>query len=69
MSEFNRMLCHWLIVGYRYGELPNYLRQMKIKSTENARLSALIDPDCPPNHTVLSDSERLATLRIAQLSK
>lgn len=55
--------------AYRYGELPTYLRQMKIKSAEKARLNALIDPDCPPNHNVLSDVDRIESLDIARQSE
>lgn len=42
---------------------------MKIKEAEKNRLESLIDTNCPPNHTVLSEADRLESLSIAQKSK
>lgn len=55
--------------AYRVGELPKYLKEMKIKEAEKNRLDAMIDINCPPGHIVLSEEERLESLNIAQRSK
>lgn len=41
---------------------------MKEKQAEKCRLDALIDPNCPPGHTALSNLERLDALNMAQKS-
>lgn len=51
--------------GYRVGKLPKYLIEMKEREAEKCRLDAIVDPNCPPGHTVLSEEERLDTLNIA----
>lgn len=38
---------------------------MKEREAEKCRLDAIVDPNCPPGHTVLSEEERLDTLNIA----
>lgn len=41
---------------------------MKIKEAEKNRLDSLIDANCPPGHTVLSETERIDSLEIAKKS-
>lgn len=41
---------------------------MKIREAEKNRLDLLIDINCPPGHTVLSESERIESLDIAKKS-
>lgn len=42
---------------------------MKIKEVERSRLISQVDPNCPPGHTVLSETERIDSLNIAQKSE
>lgn len=42
---------------------------MKFREEERSRLESLVDINCPPGHTVLSESERLESLDIAQKSE
>lgn len=60
---------HLIIIAYRVGELPNYLKEMKIKEAEKNRLESLIDVNCPPGHIVLSEEDRIDALNIANKSK
>lgn len=55
-------------VAYRKGEIPKYLKEMKSREEERNRLMALVDVNCPPGHTVLTESERLESLQIAKQS-
>ncbi|XP_031630015.1 uncharacterized protein LOC116345099 isoform X2 [Contarinia nasturtii] len=52
--------------SYRKGEIPKYLKEMKFREEERSRLMSLVDVNCPPGHTVLTESERLESLNIAQ---
>lgn len=54
-----------IFVGYQMGKLPKYLVEMKERDAEKYRLDSKVDPNCPPDHTVLSEEERLDTLNIA----
>lgn len=54
-----------MYAGYRMGKLPKYLVEMKEREAEKCRLDAIVDPNCPPGHTALSEEERLDTLSIA----
>lgn len=56
------------MTAYRIGELPKYLKEMKIKEAEKAHLESLIDPNCPPGHSLLCEVDRLASLGIAKKS-
>lgn len=58
----------FLITAYRVGELPNYLKEMKIKEAEKNRLESLIDVNCPAGHIVLSEEDRLDAFNIAKKS-
>lgn len=58
-----------MIAAYRIGELPKYLKEMKIREAEKMRLESLIDPNCPPGHTLLCEVDRLESLNIAKKSK
>lgn len=62
-----KILC--LFAAYRKGEIPKYLKDMKIKEIERNRLLSLVDVNCPPGHTLLSESDRLESLQITQKSK
>lgn len=53
---------------YRKGEIPKYLKEMKLQEEERNRLASLVDVNCPPGHTVLSEDERLESLQLAQKS-
>lgn len=55
--------------AYRVGELPKYLKEMKIKEAEKSRLESMIDMNCPPGHIALSEDDRLESLNIAKKSK
>lgn len=55
--------------AYRKGEIPKYLKEMKLKEIERNRLISQVDVNCPPGHTVLSEAERLESLEIAEKSK
>lgn len=51
------------------GQLPKYLKEMKIRDAEHKKQEALIDRNCPPGHIALTTEERLEALSIAQNSK
>lgn len=55
--------------AYRTGEVPRYLRQMKLHNEERQRIEAAIDLNCPPGHVGLSEDERLEALEFANLSE
>lgn len=63
------MICVVRIQAYRKGEIPKYLKEMKLKEIERNRLISQVDVNCPPGHTVLTEAERLESLDIAQKSK
>lgn len=41
---------------------------MKSREEERNRLISLVDVNCPPGHTVLTENERLESLNIAEKS-
>lgn len=55
-------------LAYRKGEIPKYLKEMKLKENERNQLISQIDVNCPPGHTVLTEAERIESLNIAQKS-
>lgn len=57
-----------LLTAYRKGEIPKYLKELKSREEERNRLIALIDLNCPPGHTVLTESDRVESLNIAEKS-
>lgn len=54
--------------AYRKGEIPKYLKEMRIKEVEKNRLASIVDVNCPPGHSVLTETERLESLEIARKS-
>lgn len=55
--------------AYRVGELPKYLKNMKVEKEAKNRQTAEIDPNCPDGHVPLSENERIEALSIAHQSK
>lgn len=65
---FNHFTRYASPTAYRKGEVPRYLRELKLKNQELLRIEAEIDVNCPPGHVGLTEDERHEALEFANLS-
>ena len=56
---------------YKRGSIPTYLRRRQDEwhKVEVERISKLPDPNCPPGHVAMPDSERVETLNLLSKNK
>lgn len=69
LIKLKKKYLQFFSLAYRIGELPKYLKEMKVRDAEEKKRIALIDRNCPSGHIALTNEERLEGLSIAQKSE